>query len=62
MEVTGPAGPLILWHQRLVHAAGLNRSHRVRQAMLCGFSRITLPGCQDKPHGGNLWAHWAAVF
>ena len=30
VEVTGPAGTLILWHQRLVHAAGLNRSRRVR--------------------------------
>lgn len=27
---------------------------------LC-FSRVTLPGFQDQPHGGNLWAHWAAV-
>ena len=61
VEITGPAGALILWHQRLVHAAGLNRSRRVRQAMLCDFSRVTLPGFQDQPHGGNLWAHWAAV-
>ena len=56
-----PAGTLILWHQRLVHAAGWNRSRRVRQAVLRDFSRVTLPGFQVQPRGGKLWAHWAAV-
>lgn len=59
VECSGPAGTLILWHQRLIHAAGLNRTDKVRQAMLCDFSRTSLPSFQSlKPHG-RLWQHWA---
>jgi hypothetical protein len=61
VELAGPAGTLILWHQRLVHAAGLNQSGRVRQAMLCDFSRRSLLEFQGEPHGGRLWDHWADV-
>lgn len=58
VELTGNAGTLILWHQRLIHAAGLNRGKKVRQAMLCDFSRPDLVDFQATPHGGDLWKHW----
>ena len=37
VQVIGRAGTVILWHHRLLHAAGLNTSGGVRHAVLCDF-------------------------
>ncbi len=58
LEIHGPAGTLILWHQRLVHGAGLNATTRVRQAMFCDFGRNTLANFQDEPLEGDPWKYW----
>jgi hypothetical protein len=58
VEISGEAGTLILCHQRLLHAAGINRSRRVRQAMLCDFRSIDFASFRSEPHGGDFWRHW----
>ena len=38
-EISGPAGTVILWHNKLVHAGGVNQSPNVRMAGIQRFSR-----------------------
>jgi ectoine hydroxylase-related dioxygenase (phytanoyl-CoA dioxygenase family) len=37
VEVSGPTGTVVFWHQRIVHTAGINTSKTVRHATLCDF-------------------------
>jgi hypothetical protein len=58
VEVSGPIGTLILWHQRLVHTAGINTRQTVRHATLCDFKNpaflAAAQGAAD-----DLWETWS---
>ena len=59
VEITGPAGTVIFWHQRLVHTAGINTLRIVRHATLCDFKNERfLAAAEDAPTGA--WATWSA--
>ena len=38
-ELSGPPGTLILWHNKLIHGAGVNQSDRIRMAGIKRFRR-----------------------
>lgn len=59
VEVSGPVGTLVLWHQRLVHTAGINTRPAVRHATLCDFKNdafLAAADCQT----GDLWHTWSS--
>ena len=66
VETHGPAGTVVLWHQKTVHIAGHNRSTDViRQAMIHNFIKTPaavpdelLTGFEDM----NIWRDWSAEF
>ncbi len=58
LEVTGPVGTLILWHQRLVHTAGINTLQTVRHATLCDFKSQTFLAAADGK-ADDLWQTWS---
>jgi ectoine hydroxylase-related dioxygenase (phytanoyl-CoA dioxygenase family) len=59
VEVTGPVGTLVLWHQRLAHTAGINTRPAVRHATLCDFKNdafLAAADCQTD----DLWHTWSS--
>lgn len=59
VHVTGRTGTVILWHHRLLHAAGGNRTRDVRHAMLCDFkNNLADARAKDRgPHAfDDTWA------
>jgi Phytanoyl-CoA dioxygenase (PhyH) len=58
VEVTGPAGTVVLWHQRLVHTAGINTRRAVRHATLCDFKNDTFLSAAESP-ASDLWSTWS---
>jgi hypothetical protein len=59
VEVSGPTGTLILWHQRLVHTAGINMRRTVRHATLCDFkNQAFLAAVECKAN--DLWQTWSS--
>jgi hypothetical protein len=58
VEVTGPAGTVVFWHQRLVHTAGINTKRTVRHATLCDFKNATFLAAADSV-AGDLWSTWS---
>jgi hypothetical protein len=58
VEVTGPAGTVVFWHQRLVHTAGINTRRTVRHATLCDFKNATFLAAADSL-AGDLWSTWS---
>jgi len=59
VEITGPIGTLILWHQRLVHTAGINTRRTVRHATLCDFKNQAFLAAADGK-ADDLWQTWSA--
>ena len=59
VEVTGPTGTLVLWHQRLVHTAGRNTRHTVRHATLCDFKNQAFLAAADC-QADDLWQTWSS--
>jgi hypothetical protein len=59
VEITGPAGTVIFWHQRLVHTAGINTSQAVRHATLCDFKNERFLAIAEQPLS-DPWATWSA--
>jgi ectoine hydroxylase-related dioxygenase (phytanoyl-CoA dioxygenase family) len=58
VEITGPVGTVIFWHQRLVHTAGINTRRTVRHATLCDFKNEEFLGAaQTTPT--DLWETWS---
>lgn len=58
----GRAGDVVLWHHRLGHSAGHNRSRQVRQAVLYDFKRTDLAAVQDEPTPDNMWRDWPGII
>lgn len=58
VEVTGPAGTVVFWHQRLVHTAGINTRPTVRHATLCDFKNAAFLSAADSV-AGDLWSTWS---
>lgn len=57
----GSAGDVVLWHHRMGHGAGHNRSRQVRQAVLYDFCRADLDDIQDEPPPADMWRHWPGI-
>jgi len=57
----GRAGDVVLWHHRLGHSAGHNRSRQVRQAVLYDFKRTDLAAVQDEPPPVDMWRDWPGI-
>jgi len=60
-ECHGQAGDVVLWHHRLAHSAGHNRSRQVRQAVLYDFKKVDLVAVQDQPPHEDMWLDWPGV-
>ena len=58
VEVTGPAGTVVFWHQRLVHTAGINTRRTVRHATLCDFKNDTFLSAAESV-AADLWSTWS---
>jgi hypothetical protein len=58
-EITGPAGTVIFWHHRLAHAAGLNRSNRIRHALLADYRTADMDELMQSPVPEDPWSGWA---
>lgn len=60
LEVTGPAGTVILYHNKLLHKAGFNQRDRVRMA---GITRFThhLGDKIAEAAATDCWKHWPAM-
>ncbi|HYJ06680.1 MAG TPA: phytanoyl-CoA dioxygenase family protein [Chthoniobacterales bacterium] len=58
VEVTGPAGTVVFWHQRLVHTAGINTRRTVRHATLCDFKNATFLSAADSV-AADSWSTWS---
>ena len=58
VEIVGPPGTVIFWHHRLAHAAGFNRSSRVRLALLADFHSTDIAQLESTRAGEDPWAHW----
>lgn len=57
----GSAGDVVLWHHRMGHGAGHNRSGQVRQAVLYDFCRADLKAVQDEPPPADMWRDWPGI-
>ena len=57
----GSAGDVVLWHHRMGHGAGHNRSRQVRQAVLYDFCRADLDDVQDEPPPADMWRDWPGI-
>ena len=57
----GSAGDVVLWHHRMGHGAGHNRSRQVRQAVLYDFCRADLDDVQDEPPPADMWRDWRGI-
>jgi len=59
VEVTGPPGTVVFWHQRLVHTAGVNTRSTIRHATLCDFKNARfLAGADCK--ATDIWGTWSS--
>lgn len=58
VEVTGAAGTVVFWHQRLVHTAGINTQPTVRHATLCDFKNAAFLSAADAA-ATDLWSTWS---
>jgi hypothetical protein len=58
VEITGPAGTVVFWHQRLVHTAGINTQQTVRHATLCDFKNAAFLAAADSVTD-DLWNTWS---
>lgn len=59
-ELSGDAGTVVLWHNQLVHAAGVNQSDAVRMAGIKRFSREGVEGTVEAA-ATDPFAFWDGV-
>lgn len=59
-EITGRAGTAILWHNKLVHTGGVNRSRNVRLASISRFKRRDFDEIQ-RDAADKLWKYWPGL-
>lgn len=59
VEIVGQPGTVIFWHHRLAHAAGFNRSSKIRLALLADFHPTDIEALAATPAGSDPWAHWS---
>ncbi|HJP29127.1 MAG TPA: phytanoyl-CoA dioxygenase family protein [Candidatus Latescibacteria bacterium] len=63
VDCFGPVGTVVLWHTKIFHMAGQNRSADViRQATIYGFMKTTasLPDALAADNrGGDVWRDWS---
>ncbi len=59
VDCWGETGDVVLWHHRLVHAAGENHSDVIRQAVLGDFNRHDLDILRLEPPGDDMWRDWS---
>ena len=52
VDTYGPAGTVVLWHHRGMHAAGQNYSDRLRMAALYEFAAVDI---NDGPPPADMW-------
>ena len=60
VELTGPVGTVIFWHQRLVHTAGINTRRTVRHATLCDFKNSAFVSVAEST-AQDLWTNWSPI-
>jgi len=58
IEVIGGPGTVVLWHQRLVHTAGINTRPTVRHATLCDFKNTSYLAAADRK-ATDIWETWS---
>lgn len=59
VALPGPVGTVILWHHRLLHTPGTNRSRKVRHALIADFIQHDWESKAEQPHDSDMWADWA---
>ena len=59
VEVTGPPGTVVFWHQRLVHTAGVNTRPTIRHATLCDFKNARYLASADCK-ATDIWGTWSS--
>ena len=59
VECHGERGDVVIWHHRLAHMAGGNRSKVMRLAVLFDFSRTDLDQCRKDPPQPDMWRDWS---
>lgn len=59
-EVTGDAGTLVLWHNKLTHTAGTNQSPNLRMAAINRFSRDDQDAVM-RDAASRPWKYWPAM-
>jgi len=61
VEMSGRRGDMVIIHNRLLHAPGLNRSPNIRYGFLCDYQEAHYRDlCAQKP-GPDLWEDWPAI-
>ena len=58
VEVTGPLGTVVFWHQRLLHTAGINTLATIRHATLCDFKNARYLVAADS-EATDIWETWS---
>jgi ectoine hydroxylase-related dioxygenase (phytanoyl-CoA dioxygenase family) len=59
--ISAPAGSVILFHHRLMHAASINRRSDPRHAVFVDFSRANADEYAALSPTRELWAHWPGL-
>ena len=59
VEVVGPSGTVVFWHQRIVHTAGINTRKTVRHATLCDFKNERFLSAAECATADHPWETWS---
>jgi hypothetical protein len=60
LEVTGPAGTVVLYHNKLLHKAGFNQRNRVRMAGIMRFTHHLGDEIAEAA-ATDCWKYWPAM-
>jgi hypothetical protein len=59
VEFRGPVGTTVFWHHRLLHGPTINRTDRVRHALVADFVQSDWETRVAEPFLTNMWDGWA---
>lgn len=62
LECHGEAGDIVFWHHRLAHAAGVNQTATMREAILADFWKTDLDECRAEPPHADMWHDWSPAL
>lgn len=59
VDCHGGPGDIVLWHNRIAHAAAPNGSKQIRKAVLCDFRKTDLAWTKEEPPCDDMWRDWS---